>query len=389
MRIGFWSNPPMVGTGYGVQSALFGPELQRLGHQVVYLANAGLYGAQLSHAGIPVMPVGPETVLSLGQDLLAAHNEVHALDVVITLADIWPLMPEAWPSVRWCPWFPIDHQPLGPKLAERARKAWQPIVFSRHAEAECKAQGIYPAYVPHGVDLATFCPGDKAEARDKLGIPRDAYVVGMVAANKGWPSRKAFPEQLEAFRRFKSTCPEALLYLHTTTGENAEHGGINLPYLCETIGLRVDHDVVFGPQYHQWVGMPPTVVAEMYRAFDVLLSVTMGEGFGVPILEAQATGCPVIIGDWTAMSELCFGGFKVEQDQAHPFWVPYGGFQYLPRPAAVANRLKQSYRSSGDARVRQNAIEGAAAFCHHAVADQYWAPLLDLMVERLSEDDAA
>ena len=51
-------------------------------------------------------------------------------------------------------------------------------------------------------------------------FPKDAFVVGMVAANKGAPSRKAFSQALLAFSRFAKAHDNAFLYLHTVLDAN-------------------------------------------------------------------------------------------------------------------------------------------------------------------------
>jgi hypothetical protein len=46
-------------------------------------------------------------------------------------------------------------------------------------------------------------------------VPDGAFLVGMVAANKGRPSRKGFSQAFQAFKQVRETHENAYLYLHT------------------------------------------------------------------------------------------------------------------------------------------------------------------------------
>ena len=56
---------------------------------------------------------------------------------------------------------------------------------------------------------------DKKERKRKAGLPEDAFVMGMVAANKDNPPRKSFQEVMDAFVIFLKKYPNSVLYLHT------------------------------------------------------------------------------------------------------------------------------------------------------------------------------
>jgi len=45
-------------------------------------------------------------------------------------------------------------------------------------------------------------------------------------------------------------------------------------------------------------------MANLYNAFDIFCLPTMAEGFGLPVLEAQACGVPALVTDCSACSEL-------------------------------------------------------------------------------------
>jgi glycosyltransferase involved in cell wall biosynthesis len=50
--------------------------------------------------------------------------------------------------------------------------------------------------------------------------------------------------------------------------------------------------------------VPDSTLATIYNAFDVFALPTMAEGFGLPILEAQACGVAALVTDFSACREL-------------------------------------------------------------------------------------
>lgn len=381
MRILWHSNAPWTATGYGVQTRLFAPRLKELGHEVTISAFYGLEGATINWQGIPVYP---RAFHPYGMDVIATHAAETKADIVITLVDAWVLDHQriSQTGARWVPWFPVDHDPLPAQVKDAVKHAFQPIVYAKHAEASAKQAGLDVRYVPHGVDTAVYAPTPKSEARRKLGIPEDAFVIGMVAANKGLPSRKALPSQFEAFARFRERHPEALLYLHTHLG--TEMQGLDIGGVLRAVGVP-DEAVRVCDQYRNILGYADPVMAAIYSTFDVLSSATMGEGFGVPIIEAQACGVPVIVGGWTAMPELVGSGWIIAQDKAERMLTPMHAYQYLPRTDALLDAYESAWEARGDASLREQAREFAMQYDASRVTSEHWAPVLDEIAERLTE----
>lgn len=383
MRILISSNGQFTNTGYGTQARQLIPRLQALGHDVAMHAWYGLEGSGiLNFDGVPTYPKYRH---GYGVDIVGAHARHFKADIAITLIDAWVLDAVMTGGVPFVPWFPIDMEPIPPPVLNVVKDAYQPIVYSRFGERMARNAGLDVRYVPHGIDTDVFSPGNQAEARASLGLPADAFIVGMVAANKGTPSRKSYPQQLEAFARFAARHDDARLYLHTNKGVDDGMGGVNLPELCEFLGIA--RRVIWPDDYARILGFPDARMAELYRAFDVLLSVSMGEGFGIPIVEAQACGCPVIVGDWTSMGELCFSGWKVAKADAEPWWTPLAAYQYLPRIDAIEKQLEYAHSEltyTDTAFVYpMQARDGALAYDADTVARLYWQPVLEEIEERL------
>jgi glycosyltransferase involved in cell wall biosynthesis len=381
VRVLWHSNAPWVATGYGVQTRLFTPRIRDLGHEVAISAFYGLEGASIQWNG---MSVYPRAFHPYGMDVVAMHAAEHKADVVISLVDAWVIDNErvTKTGAKWVPWFPVDHDPIPARVTDAITRAYLPIAYSRHAVESCKAEGVSAAYVPHGVETDIYAP--YPDAKRKLGFADDAFVIGIVAANKGKPSRKALPTQIEAFSVFQRRHPEAVLYLHSHLMPDMD--GLDIPALFAAFGVP-ESAVRVCDQYRNIMGYPDQVMASIYSAMDVLSSATMGEGFGVPIIEAQACGTPVIVGDWTAMPELVGAGWKVTERER--VFTPMDAFQYLPTVDGVLAAYEAAYEARGDQSLRKAAREFAMQYDADAVTRDYWRPVLADIEARLSDAPAA
>jgi len=380
MKILWVSNAPWASTGYGVQTKLFYPRIQALGHEIQLMANWGLQGAVLNlDEKTRVYPIGFDRH---GNDIIASHAAHLKADVVITLYDSWVFHQECMSRVRWVPWMPVDNDPL-PLAVERAMSyAYQPIAYSKFGYEKLKEKGFDPRYVPHGVDLKVYKPGDRAKARGTFNLPDDVFMAAMVAANKGAPSRKCFAEVMYAWRHFIEDHPGSVLYIHTHAGP--EMVGLNLPELMKLLDMPKGA-IMFCDPYWNTLGFPEWYMADIYRAADVLVNPSMGEGFGLPILEAQACGCPVIVGNWTSMPELLFAGWPVG---GQPFYTPVGSWQFVPYINDIQAALEEAWKARGVKALRKKARKGALPYDADRVAQEHWKPVLDELAKEVAEGGA-
>ncbi len=129
----------------------------------------------------------------------------------------------------------------------------------------------------HGVDVERFSPG-RSSIRAVLGLPRNARVVGFV----GRLTRdKGVPELIEAFDELLKGDPELRLLM---------------------VGWFDDSEDALKDDLRAYIDAHPRIVrtgfvadtAPYYRAMDVMVLPTWREGFPNVVLEAAATGIPVI-----------------------------------------------------------------------------------------------
>jgi len=371
MRIMMLSNAPWSPSGYGQQCRIFLPRLADLGHIMAITCFYGLEGGVVNMGKFLCYP---KRFHPYGNDVSVAHAASFNADIMISLMDTWVMNPEEYPKqLRWIPYYPVDHDPMPPIVRSKITQAYKRITFSHHGVEMTHQAGLDCYYIPHGIETDVFKPKDKKAAREKMGIPDGKYIVGTVAMNKGNPSRKCFVEMMEAFRNFHERHPDSVYILQTDRGEGVE-GMVNLPELVRNLGLIDGQDVIFCNQYQNILGFSPDYMSDFYNCMDVHLITTRGEGFGIPVLEAQACGVPVITGGWTACKELFFTGQLLDPEKdADREYTGLASYNYRPRVGSIDAALEEEYQHPSDGSV---GVVRAQDYNADLVTEKYWKPIL-------------
>ena len=347
LNIVWWSNAPWCPSGYGSQTNLITAELVKLGHKVAIVANFGLSDTTMTLPdGRVVFPVSGDRNGESGVEWVAAMLQA---DVVVGLYDVWCLdrklwarISERWPTLFWCP---VEHFPL-----MDAQKAFfdetsvTAVPMSKFGAKQFSEAGIEGAdMIYHALDPVLSTKGDKIEFRRDANIAVSDWVVGVVAANSDLVhSRKGFPVIFEAFSKLYSKYPDTHLFLHTKAG-----GGMNLNRMASKYGAPLDNIHVPTPDTF-YMTQPIEGLRDKYAGFDVLFSPSLGEGFGLPVIEAQAQGTPVVVNDATAQSELVGAGHAIAS--GFDYWDETCGsfYRYPSAESAVVHLESLRERSSED-----------------------------------------
>jgi glycosyltransferase involved in cell wall biosynthesis len=110
---------------------------------------------------------------------------------------------------------------------------------------------------------------------------------------------------------------------------------------------------------------------------DVLLATSDGEGFGVPTVEAQACGVPVIVSDFAASAELVGDGWVVGGQPLYD--NSQGAFFNIPSVPLIVQALEEAYkRGKGKSK---KAIQFAQQFDHDSVWENNWLPALKTLLK--------
>lgn len=195
------------------------------------------------------------------------------------------------------------------------------VFWTQFALDEARAGGYKgPAdVIPLGVDVDFYQPADKIEARRRRGLPakmEDTFIVGNVNRNqprKRWDlTVKYFAEWMKAY-----DVKDACLYLHTApTGDES----IDVQQLARYYGVLPNLALV---EPLKWYGVNEDVMVDTYNSFDVQISTTQGEGFGLTTFEGMACGVPQIVPDWSALGELTRGAARLVPCTSTAVGMPY------------------------------------------------------------------
>lgn len=374
MRILWVSNAAFTNTGYGTGTRSVVPQLQKAGHEVAVLAYWGLQGAHLTIDGIEHF--SPRTD-QWGNDILEDTMRYFRADLAIIHRDIWVNDPGLAERLPIAAWFPIDSgPPLGEPLRTQMEKHRWMATMSRWGQEVAAAEGFKVARIPHSVDTQVFRYERRKDLRKQYisALPKldeSAFLVLIVAANKGFPSRKGFPEMFDALARFQRKCSDVYVHVHSLV--TSEQGGPDLQRLARAAGMDLDRMSILNP-FAYFLGLEPEDMARFYQMADVLLNTSYGEGFGIPILEAQACGTPVITTCFSSMPEITLNGYTVNGTLTR---TPFYNTWMVPSVDEITAKLLHLYhRPPSEETTRGVAATIAANFSDEAVFETAWKPWL-------------
>ncbi len=215
-------------------------------------------------------------------------THVHRRPAVVTVHDLMPVIILRSPTDGWREG--IRNRFLRQSL-EALRLAHAYVVGTEWLKGELATwlgDDRRITVVPFGVDRAFFseAPGARARGRADWRIPDEAFVVLHVGSTV---ERKNVPLVIQTLARLRVEADAYLLQVGGRyTGDQEQ--------LIDRLGLRrYVRSVPFADE---------TTLRRAYRAADVLMFPSLYEGFGFPVLEAFASGLPVVTSGAGGLKEV-------------------------------------------------------------------------------------
>jgi glycosyltransferase involved in cell wall biosynthesis len=205
---------------------------------------------------------------------------------VVTFHDIAVLDHPEWFGKRFAAWY----RWLVPRLARRVKRIVAVSEFTKSRLVD--ALGVDAskiAVIPNGVDerFSHASRSECCELRRRLPVPRSAYVLSVGSLEP----RKNLGRLLEAWSQCVDHIPPSV-WLVISGIKGASQVFRNAPAM--SLPRRV----------HLTGYVPESELPALYRGALTLVYPSVYEGFGLPALEAMASGVPPIVGDNTSLPEI-------------------------------------------------------------------------------------
>jgi glycosyltransferase involved in cell wall biosynthesis len=213
--------------------------------------------------------------------------------------------------------------------------------------------------IPHGLDSEKFYPMDKKEARKKLGLTDDVFIVLNGNRNQ---FRKRIDVTISAFAKFAVGRPDARLYLHMGL---KDQGWDVMPVFAREMqknGLDPNGRIIMSANTPN----PPNVSVEMlnwiYNAADVGVNTTKGGGWELVNFEHAACRVAQVVPDHTSTKEVFEGYGKLIRCDHVDVDTNFGREMPCPSDTHLAELLTELYENP------QERLETAER-CYQRVTD--------------------
>jgi glycosyltransferase involved in cell wall biosynthesis len=219
------------------------------------------------------------------------------------------------------------------------------------------------AVIPHGLDRDVFHPMDQGEARKKLGLKKDIFIVLNGNRNQ---FRKRMDITIAAFAKFAVGRPDAQLYMHMGL---KDQGWDLMPLFAREMsknGLDPNGRIIMTADNPNPPNVPTEMLNWIYNCADVGVNTTKGGGWELVNFENAACRVAQVVPDHTSTKEVFEGYGRLIRCDHIDVDTNYGREMPCPSTDHLVEILCELYESK-DARSQ------VADACYARVTDEQFS----------------
>jgi len=219
------------------------------------------------------------------------------------------------------------------------------------------------AVIPHGLDRDVFYPMDQGEAREKLGLKKDIFIVLNGNRNQ---FRKRMDITMAAFAKFAVGRPDAQLYMHMGL---KDQGWDLMPLFAREMGkngLDPNGRIIMTSNNPNPPNVPTEMLNWIYNCADVGVNTTKGGGWELVNFENAACRVAQVVPNHTSTKEVFEGYGRLIRCDHIDVDTNYGREMPCPSTDHLVEILCEMYENK-DARSQ------VADACYARVTDEQFS----------------
>lgn len=342
MKILYISDFDLKGSGYYNISVPLCMGLHKLGHEIKAV---GL-GYDGSEQNFPFSLI-PAKNFGEANAMLYNLKRLWKADILIAALDIpWHekvLMKFKEDKIQlpYVGIFAVEGDPLCMSWAMSLMQMDAQLVISQFGTEECRKVGVPARHLEVGIDTESWrIPSEEERKllRESLGIAQDEFAILTVADNQ---ERKNLAMAMKIISGVKKESKQQIVYQLVTRMNN--YAGYKIRDFASLIDIDINNEL---RTYER--GMEFSKLWALYAAADLFFLPSKAEGLGMPILEAMATGLPVVATNCTGMAELLADGRGILVDPDYVFPDVFGNAnRYLISEKKAISAIKKVMKGQG------------------------------------------
>lgn len=284
-------------------------------------------------------------------------------------------------KVKFIIYTPIDAENIKQDFVDGLRTYDKVITyteFGRRELTERKSPLTDVAVIPHGVDTKAFFPvARKEDIKKSMNLGVDDYIVLCLQRNQ---PRKRIDLTMYYFAEWvkRYNLPKSVrFYYHGAL----QDFGIDILQWAEYLGIE-DRLAISSPHIRPDAGLTVQQLNMVYNVADVFFTTTAAEGWCLPVAEAMAVKCPVIIPRHSALAEWPAGNAEYMECYPIPSLTDRGlnTIHHITEKESAINALHSLYTD------REKRLKLGQDGYNHIKSSQFdWSVIANQFVEIIND----